>query len=142
MSLSSYFFATPTTGSQFAAFIALIGLFYTVAIIAAVIVRRSGFIVVRRRARRMRSFMLTGAMLGTVYILARSLKIDVLSWRIWMYAILGYVAVRLVIWTLELRSLEHDKVVERQARQTQSYFRKRNGRPTRRKRRPKQTKRS
>jgi hypothetical protein len=135
MKLSSYLFAAPSNGPYLTWIIVLVVLFALVAVAATIGVRRSGFIVIRRRLRRLRTISATTATLLAVYVIARLSSIGLLSWRIWLYTILVLTTARLVVWGVTWRSAAHDKVVERQARQKQAYFRKQGKRPAKRRKR-------
>lgn len=135
MKIDSYLLSAPVNGSRMWVFPVCVILAAFVAIGSEITIRRSGYIVVRRRARALRSIALFLLLLGSAYLGARALKVDFLSWRLWMYLILAVTLVRGVVWAISLRSLTHDKVVETQARRKQSYFRKRANRPSRRRKR-------
>jgi hypothetical protein len=135
MKLTTYLFSAPVNGSRAWIFSVCVILAALIAVAAEIVVRRSGYIVVRRRARALRSIALFVALCGAAYLAARALKVDFFNWRIWMYLIFVVTFVRGAGWVLSLRSLAHDKVVETQARQKQSYFRKRTNHSTRRRRR-------
>ncbi len=134
VSATSYVFAVPQNG-RFAGWLLGFLIVVVIATIAAhVISRRGNYVVVRRRARELRSICLGLVVPAVAYAVARAERWDVLSWRLWMYALLAVFVARLVPWLLRVRRLSSDQVEERQRRRKESYFRTSKRRPNRRRR--------
>lgn len=135
-SVSAYLFTPPQNGEYLGALVVLVVVVFMVALIAWVVAARSGYAVVRRRARKLRAICLGFAALGVIYLVARYRHVGVLELRVWLYLLLVVLATRLTGWVLTLKSLTHDKVEENQRKRKNIYFKKqRRQRPAKRRRR-------
>lgn len=134
MTAASYLFSSPAAGAL-PVFWILAAVAVVLGLAAFIAIRRSGSAPFRRRARVLQSISWWGAALLGLSLAAGAIGLNFLTSRLWLYLILAITAVRFGRWLINLRSLGHDQVVERERRRKQSYFkrpRRKRGRSTRR----------
>ncbi|MEX2209325.1 MAG: hypothetical protein WD846_00280 [Patescibacteria group bacterium] len=123
--MESYLFSIPTDGPYrwTASFLAPL-LSASIGVAAAAVCRYSNSPTIRRRFRRLRDVSFAAATLFAVYALLRAAGAPVVSYRIWFYLILVPYMLWSAWWVLQLRSLSHDLVVEREQRRKDGYRRR------------------